>query len=106
MSNVTPMAGYKNQRTPEREAHLRRLALQLVVQLPGDTKDALDCLDMAKIAVRSFLTDLGPLGERFCHRCKLASNFGVNHGPDGIPVDIIGSDPGKLTQPHCGMYGD
>lgn len=58
---VASLDDYRRGRTPERDAHLRRLALQLVVQLPADTQDALDCLDMAKAAVRAFLADPRPV---------------------------------------------
>jgi len=58
--SVTSLGDYRRGRSPEREAHMRRLALQLAVQLPADTGDALDCLDMAKTAVRSFLAAAGP----------------------------------------------
>lgn len=97
MHGITSIADYRNTRTPEREAHLRRLALQIAVQLPGDAKDALDCLDMAKTAVRSFLAAQGPSGARFCHGCELASHFGVNDGPESIPVNVIRGDAGQLT---------
>lgn len=92
MRGVTSIADYRNTRTPEREAHLRRLALQLAVQLPADTRDALDCLDMAKTAVRSFLAAVGPSGARFCHGCELFGDLGVHNRPDGIAVDIIRGD--------------
>lgn len=58
---VAFLDAYRRGRTPEREVHLRRLALQLVVQLPSDTDDALDCLEMAKTAVRAFLSDPRPV---------------------------------------------
>lgn len=61
MPRVTSIADYRKSRTPERDAHLRRLALQLVVQLPSDAEDALHCLDLAKTAVRSFLCDSKPV---------------------------------------------
>lgn len=61
MSGITSIADYRKARSPEREAHLRRLALQLVIQLPADPQDALDCLDLAKTAVRGFLADPRPV---------------------------------------------
>ena len=61
MSSVTSISSYRKPRTPEREAHLKRLALQLVVQCPADPQDALDCLDLAKVAVRSFMGDPKPV---------------------------------------------
>ena len=57
MPNVKNMSEYRNPRSWDREVHLRRLALQLVVQLPADPQDALSTLDMAKAAVRSFLVE-------------------------------------------------
>lgn len=62
MPNVKSLSEHRNPpRSPDRETHLRRLALQLVVQLPADTQDALDTLDMAKTAVRAFLGQPGPI---------------------------------------------
>lgn len=61
MRGVASLSDYRNQRSPEREAHLRRLALQIAVQLPADTQDALDCLDHTKTLVRSFLADSRPV---------------------------------------------
>lgn len=92
--SVTSLGDYRRGRSPEREAHLRRLALQLAVQLPADTGDALDCLDMAKTAVRSFLAAAGPSSARFCHRCEYCSHLGVNDRPDGVPVNVVRGDPG------------
>lgn len=97
MPNVTSIEAYRDRRSPERDAHLRRLALQLVVQLPTDSRDALDCLDMAKIAVCSFLGDSGSLNARLCQGCKLGSHFGVHNGPDGIAVNVIRGDTSQLT---------
>lgn len=61
MADVKNLSEYRKSRSRDREIHLRRLALQLVTQLPADHQDALDTLDMAKAAVRSFLAELGPL---------------------------------------------
>ena len=44
MPNVKNMSEYRNPRSWDREVHLRRLALQLVVQLPADPPDALQAL--------------------------------------------------------------
>lgn len=54
---VTSISEFRKSRAPDREAALRRLALQIAVQLPADSQDALDCLDLAKTLVRSFLAD-------------------------------------------------
>lgn len=59
MADVKNLSGYRKSRSRDREIHLRRLALQLVTQLPADHQDALDTLDLAKTAVRSFLGELG-----------------------------------------------
>jgi HEPN domain-containing protein len=61
MNGVTSLLEYRKGRSPEREAHLRRLALQLVVQLPEDIQEAVDCLELAKVAVRTFLGDPKPV---------------------------------------------
>jgi hypothetical protein len=58
---VAAIATFKKARHKEREAHLRRLALQIVVQLPADPQEALDCLELAKDAVRAFLVDPRPV---------------------------------------------
>lgn len=106
MRGVTSIADYRNTRTPEREAHLRRLAMQLAVQLPADTRDALDCLDMAKTAVRSFLAAVGPSGARFCHGCEYGGQFGVNHSPESVPVDIIRGDARDIAEPDRDVLRD
>jgi len=61
MNVVQLTAANRKSISPKREAHLRRLALQLVVQLPADPQEALDCLDLAKVAVRSFLAEPTPV---------------------------------------------
>lgn len=61
MANVKNLSEYRKPRSRDREIHLRRLALQLVTQLPADHQDALDTLDLAKTAVRSFLGEPGGL---------------------------------------------
>jgi hypothetical protein len=60
MHNVTYLDGRKS-RQPQREAELRRLALQLAVQLPEDTQEALDTIEHLRALVRSFMGEPVPL---------------------------------------------
>lgn len=55
--NVVCLNGKR--RAPQREAELKRLALQLVVQLPEDTQEALDTIEHVKSFVRGFMADPG-----------------------------------------------
>ena len=48
-------------RNPEREAALRRLALQIAVQLPESPDEAVRVLDYAKTIVGLFLGDSKPV---------------------------------------------
>lgn len=60
---VISMVNRPKKRNPGADAALKRLAIQVVAQLPDDEADALAVLDYAKTLVRSFLADPGPINE-------------------------------------------
>lgn len=62
MHGVQSISDFRREKVdPARERDLRRLALQLVAQLPENTRDALDALEYAKTFVRAFLAEPEPI---------------------------------------------
>lgn len=60
MSQVASLSDYRGTRNPERDVELRRLALQLAVQLPNDGQEALTTIGHMETLVRGFLGDTRP----------------------------------------------
>lgn len=57
-AQVVPL---RKKRPPPRERRLKRLAMQIAVQLPDDRQEALDVLEHAKTLVRAFVGDSSPV---------------------------------------------
>lgn len=60
MPDVTSISEYRAAHPRARDAHLKRLALQLAAQLPDDPDEALEALEHTKTLVRSFLAETRP----------------------------------------------
>jgi hypothetical protein len=58
---VTSISDFRLARDAGREAELKRLAIQLAVQLPKDPQEALDTVRHLETLVRSFLADPRPV---------------------------------------------
>jgi hypothetical protein len=59
---MTPRHGHGHgpKRPSSRERRLKKLALQIAVQLPDDPEEALEVLNLAKTLVRAFVSDPKP----------------------------------------------
>lgn len=60
MSRVVSLSDHRGSREPGRDAELKRLALQLAVQLPKDQGEAIDTVEHLRALVRGFLGDSRP----------------------------------------------
>lgn len=61
MSGVASISDYRRSIGPKRDSELKRLALQLTVQLPEDPKEGERVVRHMETLVRAFLADPGPI---------------------------------------------
>lgn len=61
MAGVTSISGYRRAANPKRDGELRRLAMQLALQLPEDPTEGVEVVEHMKTLVRSFMGDPKPV---------------------------------------------